>query len=557
MQTLDRYQLESLIGEGGFGAVYRAKHIHTRQVVALKVLRNAAANGIDAQNLVREAQIIASIRHPNIVQVYDAGISEGVAFFAMELVHGASLGDILQTRGPMPWHHAHSFAMQLLAGLGAAHRAGAVHRDVKPQNLLVADDGTLKILDFGISKTTRARPGNTLSSRTLTGHGWMGTPGYMAPEQYRGTVDARADIYAAAATLFVMLTGRLPYLADTVEALYTQAMQTRAPLVSQVVPSVPEHVVVAIDRALARDPDARFATAEAFQVALTQGTTSELAAPITVARAPLGNHVVPSTGATTFYATQQTQAKGPPRVVWGGLLGGAAILLALGYGTWRIMRPSDETRGSGGTVVESGKTIVRRGKFTETQYCRYAETIRYEDAEIFVSGVGIEISHACDLSLVNTKIEAQVGISGDTGDVIIQGGSIVAQDTAIRVQNSTTLNFTNTRIQGNQGLKLGGPAKLSLQDTTITSTQTGIESAVLTELSITRGEIRASTPIVVRGTGKVTIASATIVGKEAALDLDPSVERTITGGTLQGEVRGGSGPLVGAPEKVRSTTSTP
>ncbi len=262
--TIDRYTIEAPIGRGGFGNVFRARHMHTKQLVALKVLRSSAIrSGHTAAHLVREAQIMASVRHRNIVQVMDAGIVDDTAFVAMELVEGTTLAERVDTAGPLPIGVVLDLAHQLLGALEAAHRAGVVHRDIKPQNLVVLADGTLKVLDFGISKASFVAVSATSDER------WAGTPGYMAPEQYgSGDVDARADIYAAGATLFRMLCGRRPFSEDHFATLMTRVLSERAPLVSTFRPDAPAALVMAVDRALSRDRDARFPSAAAFAAAL-------------------------------------------------------------------------------------------------------------------------------------------------------------------------------------------------------------------------------------------------------------------------------------------------
>ena len=270
---VDRYELLALIGEGSFGGVYRARHIHTGQVHALKLARDAV-DPEGAARMLAEARAAASLRHPHVVGIIDGGIAAtGEAFIVMELLEGSTLSQLIKKEGPLPPARATRIARQMLDGLAAAHANGIVHRDVKPSNVFVtmASDVTggdmVKVIDFGISKMrmTAGAAGNL----TLPGVA-MGTPGYMAPEQLGDarSVDPRADVYAVGATLFEMLTMRPPIEADSFETWMRRLRTEPAPLLATVAPHVPPALAAVVDRALARDPDARWPSAAAMRDAL-------------------------------------------------------------------------------------------------------------------------------------------------------------------------------------------------------------------------------------------------------------------------------------------------
>ncbi len=261
-RVVDRYELLSVLGSGGFATVYRARHVHTHQAVAVKIL----AQKRDVGRFIAEARAAAAVQHRNVVRVLDCGHFEDDVFIVMDLVEGQTLADALHT-GPFQPQRAVEIAIQILDGLGAAHARGIVHRDIKPPNILLTrdTDGTdlPKILDFGVSKQLTAISG------TLDGTA-IGTPGYMAPELFGGAkhADARADIYAVAVTLYEMLSGRLPFSAGSYEELIVQVATQRPAPILVVAPHVSPHIAAAVDRGLARDREARWPTAEQFASAL-------------------------------------------------------------------------------------------------------------------------------------------------------------------------------------------------------------------------------------------------------------------------------------------------
>lgn len=270
---VDRYDLLALIGEGSFGGVYRARHIHTGQVHALKLAREAV-DPEGAARVLAEARAAASLRHPHVVGVIDGGVAPtGEAFIVMELLEGVTLAQLIRKEGPLPVPRAIRIARQMLDGLAAAHANGIVHRDVKPSNVFITTASSVtggdmvKVIDFGISKMHLST--GAANNLTLPGVA-MGTPGYMAPEQLGDarSVDPRADLYAVGATLFEMLTTRTPIEATDFETWMRRLRTEPAPVLASVAPQLPSALCAVVDRALARDPDARWPSAVAMRDAL-------------------------------------------------------------------------------------------------------------------------------------------------------------------------------------------------------------------------------------------------------------------------------------------------
>jgi len=259
-----RYRVQARLARGGMATVYTAVDIRLDRRVAVKVMHPALAD--DEQfvaRFIREAKAAARLSHPNVVPVFDQGADAGSVFLVMEYVAGRTLRDLLHERGRLSPGQALEVLDPVLAALEAAHGAGLVHRDVKPENVLLADDGRVKVADFGLARAVEA------ANITTTTGLLMGTVGYLAPEQVeRGSSDARSDVYAAGILLYELLTGTPPYVGETALAVAYRHVHDDVPAPSAFVPSVPLSLDTLVLQATARDPAARFPSARAFRTEL-------------------------------------------------------------------------------------------------------------------------------------------------------------------------------------------------------------------------------------------------------------------------------------------------
>jgi sugar lactone lactonase YvrE len=246
------HRIESLLGRGGMGVVYRARELALDRVVALKVIApELLDDGAARERFVGEARVAGAIEHPNVIPLYYAGEAEGTAYLAMRYVEGADVRTLVRTEGALPPARAVAIAAQAGAALDAIHAAGFVHRDVKPGNLLLDGSGHVYLTDFGLARRMLTRGGVTRS-----GH-WVGTLDYVAPEQIRGgRIDARADVYGLGGVLHFMLTGHVPFEREEEATLWAHLVAP-PPRPSLLRPGLPAALDAVVQRALAKDPDER------------------------------------------------------------------------------------------------------------------------------------------------------------------------------------------------------------------------------------------------------------------------------------------------------------
>jgi len=313
------YSLQRELGRGGMGIVYLARDVQLDRDVAIKVLpSHLAEDGTARERFVREARMAASLSHPNIVPIHRVGEADGFVFFVMTYIEGETLGERLRTRGPLAPADASRVLREVAWALAYAHGRGIVHRDVKPDNILLeAGSGRAMVTDFGIAH------GDHLTSLDGTESGKvMGTAHFMSPEQVAGAaVDGRSDIYALGVVGHLAVSGRLPFESSNLPALMLKQTTEDAPSVTRAAPGLPSALASAIDRCLARDPAARFSDGEALAAALAPVPDTRPTLPLTL-RAWLG-------------------ARNPmlvPYMAWSGMFGTVA---AINFAIWATGRRPD------------------------------------------------------------------------------------------------------------------------------------------------------------------------------------------------------------------------
>jgi serine/threonine protein kinase/tetratricopeptide (TPR) repeat protein len=273
---LGSYEIDTLLGSGGMGEVYRARDTKLRRDVAVKVLREELAS--DPERLCRfeqEARAASALNHPNIITIYDIGQHGSTPYIAMEYVDGKTLQEML-ANGPLPPKELSRLATQIAEGLGKAHSADILHRDLKPQNLMVTKDGYVKILDFGLAKLLTPSPESDSQAATLTKEGTspglvMGTAAYMSPEQALGKpLDARSDIFSLGAVLYEMATATKPFQGETLAALFNEILNKTPSVPADLEPILPDKLERIIRKALEKDPALRYQTTDALLRDLVQ-----------------------------------------------------------------------------------------------------------------------------------------------------------------------------------------------------------------------------------------------------------------------------------------------
>ena len=350
-QAINNYQVRQLIGEGGMGTVYLARHPVLEKTAAVKVLRRAHADDEDmVARFMNEARAANAIQHPHIIEVLDVGrLDDGLPYILMEYLDGETLGQRLRRLGRAPLAQTLTIIGQTAAALAAAHASGVVHRDLKPENIFLARDAggaeRVKVLDFGIAKLRGDRSRHRVDTKGTV----VGTPVYMAPEQCRGGVaepDGRSDIYALGTVMYELLCGRAPFDKGHGygDVLVMHLLETPLPP-RAVVPELPPEIDAVILRALAKDPGDRFASMEEFLVGLRDAASAAgvvpaplvaespgAEAPVPVPPFPPADQVTPVVPVSALLARQTTARQTP--ATFTSLVAPTTLVIPRGVSRW-------------------------------------------------------------------------------------------------------------------------------------------------------------------------------------------------------------------------------
>ena len=253
----NRYEIIEKVGNGGMATVYKATDLVLKRYVAVKILRDEFTTDEEfIKRFETEAQSAARLVHPNIVSIFDVGVDNGIYYIVMELIKGKTLKEIIvEERGPLPWKWSVNVAIQIASALEMAHKNNIIHRDIKPHNIIITEDGIAKVTDFGIAKA--------VSNSTITAFGTtIGSVHYFSPEHARGGyTDAKSDLYSLGVVMYEMVTGKVPFDADTPVSVALKHMQEEPVPPIEMNPHLPEAVNKIILKALKKDPMYRYQTA--------------------------------------------------------------------------------------------------------------------------------------------------------------------------------------------------------------------------------------------------------------------------------------------------------
>jgi serine/threonine protein kinase len=487
-----KYRLGAALGEGGMGVIYEATHADLGHRVAVKMLRTDIPSVPNAaERFLREARASVQLQSRHAAKVTDVGTTEdGVPFMVIELLEGSDLSSVLDTQGHIPYSRAVTWVLQACDAVAEAHSLGIVHRDLKPGNLFLArgrgGEDTIKVLDFGISKALFGEEGTLSDSNLTETQTIMGTPLYASPEQLRSSksVDARADIWSLGVILFELMTGQLPFEAETVSGLISSIAAEPAKKVSQCISGIPPELEAIVDRALAKDRNARFATVAEFASALTPFADPGSETLVERIRRLSGAPVVQHSVATTLVA-KSDNLRGTDRPVaqtishtsrrrlglvalfgGGALLIGGAIFLSQGSIASRPptaesksttarkdserkapVRASGENQAQGTPLApEKASAQVTEESASEQKAAQLRLTIAAEpnDSRLILDGA----------ELVGNPFEARLPADGSMHRLEVHAHGYLSQSRTLIFDRDLNLRFTLRRQKAGPNLKV-------------------------------------------------------------------------------------------------------
>ena len=410
-----RYEIEEKLGDGGMATVFRGRDTRLNRVVAIKVLHPHHANDINfLQRFSHEAQAAANLRHPSIVDIYDVGQEDRQHFIVMEFVDGHDLKSIILRKRQLPIQQVLQIGATIADGLDTAHNLGMVHRDVKPQNILVTHDGTAKITDFGIAKSGLS------TAQTETGV-TFGTADYISPEQAKGqSATAQSDIYALAVTLYEALTGQLPFTGDSAVAVALQHVSSKPPPIRRHNPNVSPALEQLILRALAKNPNDRPASAREFANLLRTQEESEvrITAPQGVRTGNLRQHTQTGPLNTNMrnLPPKRSTITSPMPTRNGREFGGFIILLmlltlAVALVYLLLMGPLKGLMGTPATEPAMVGTGTTRGAVSTGSLTTVPDFLNYDEASVIDAAQTMGLILKADAPAYSTEIPAGMVMS--------------------------------------------------------------------------------------------------------------------------------------------------
>ncbi len=564
----DTFRVERALGSGAMGVVLLATHLPLDRQVALKVHR--ANNPHDVARLAREAKALARVHHPNVVGIYDVREFDGSLFVAMEFVDGASARAWLQRPG-LSWRVRLNMCLDAAAGLAAAHAAGLVHRDFKPENILVGNDGTVAVADFGLARTPGATSGRSEGfdvsvDEQLTADGAIaGTPAYMSPEQWAGTeVDARSDVFALCVVIYEALYGERPFRGQTLAELAFMVQEGEVcPPPADAEP--PRALFEVLRRGLRVDPELRIASVPTLLVelngvlraparlgvALAVGLTVALALLIAGVAAMLwqasddeSTQVLvigsededdeePAPTVEAVVQARKVEARERVEKVRELDLYGDPDQVAQGVGD--LLDAYDRGDASLGDVIGATQAAVANSQeklddkgYTLTPWdgetpfvCGMNQRVELRGVEAeFDEGPAIEMEVGCGLRLIDTHIVAPVIVASRIAHALtIEGGELRATDAVLDVQLVDSVELHDVEIVGEPeiGLKVGMRTQVRLEDTTVRG-RIGLQVGMHSVVDVVRGRV---------------------VGKAAAIDAQMHGTVRLQGADVEGRIKTG------------------